>query len=351
MKKTNLLLFLCFLVLATMAQAPKSFKYQAVARHNNGDVIANTIIGLKVEIKIGNINGNIVYSETFSPTSNSSGVFTVNIGEGIPVSGDFMSIDWGHGMFFLAVAMDVSGGSSYIDMGTTQLCSVPYALYTNSIYVNYSNDTLYIGDQYVIISCGNGPPQGTIIDYDGNVYETVVIGTQTWMKENLRSLHYNNGNTIDEVFAYDDNEANVADYGRLYTWDALMGLGDNSSEKSDEICPVGWHIPSSDECEILEDYLGGNMIAGGKMKEMGFLHWLQPNDGATDESGFSARGSGARGSGGNYVNLKEAFFMWTSTENNTTKAVNCSLLYDSDNSAMSQVHPKSIGYSLRCIKN
>ncbi|MDY0104302.1 MAG: FISUMP domain-containing protein [Lentimicrobium sp.] len=351
MRKTNLILLLCLLFGTVMAQAPKSFKYQAVARHNDGTVIANASIGIKIEIKAGGNTGNAVYTETFTALSNGSGVFTVNIGEGNSVSGDFSNINWGEGIYFLAVAMDASGGNSYTPMGATQLCSVPYALYTNSIYVKYSNDTLYIGDQYVVIPGGIGPPTGTVTDFDGNVYETIVIGTQTWMKENLRTLHYNNGDPIDGVYAFDDNEANVAGYGRLYTWNAIMGVSKHSSGVSGDICPAGWHIPSAAECEILEDYLDGNMVAGGKMKETGFIYWLSPNEGATNESGFSARGSGARGTSGNYVNLQEAFFMWTSTENSDTKAVNCALFYDSDNSAMNQVHPKSLGYSVRCLKD
>jgi len=351
MRKTNLLLFLCLLFGTTMAQAPQSFKYQAVAHSNDGTVIANANIGLKFEIKAGSITGNAVYTETSTALSNGNGVFSVNIGEGNPVSGDFSTINWGEGVYFLAIAMDASGGNSYTTMGATQLCSVPYALYTNSIYVNYSNDTLYIGDQYVVIQGGNDPPVGTITDYDGNVYETVVIGTQTWMKENLRTLHYSDGSPIEEVYAFDDNESNVATYGRLYTWNAVMGIAKNGSSKQCSICPDGWHIPDGDESELLEDFLGGNTVAGGKMKETGYAYWISPNEGATNESGFSARGSGSRGALGNYGNYKEAFYIWTSEENNDLKAVNWGLYYNTDNSAVNQVHPKTMGYSVRCLKD
>ena len=255
MKKVLLLLSTIILSGIMIAQAPQSFKYQAIAHNAEGVPIANSTIGLQFSIKAGNANGSTVYSETFTATSNATGVFNVNIGRGTVESGNFPEIDWGSDSYFLKVAMDVNGGSSYVEMGTSQLLSVPYSLYTASIYVHYSNDTLYIGDQYVVISGGGGPPAGTVTDYDGNVYETVVIGTQTWMKENLRSQHYANGSTIDEAYAYDDNESYVGDYGRLYTWNAVMKLSKNPLERAQGVCPDGWHVPSKAEGITLQDFL------------------------------------------------------------------------------------------------
>ncbi len=348
MKKINLMILLLIIIGSVTAQTPQSFKYQAVARNSDGEAIVNTEIGIKISLISDNINGTVVYSETFSPSSNSVGIINVNIGQGNVESGVFSDIDWGTDEYFLKVAMDVSGGSNYIDMGTTQLLSVPYSLYTASIYVHHSNDTLYIGNQYVIIS-GGGPSPGIVTDYDGNVYETVVIGTQTWMKQNLRSLHYADGSTIDGVYAYEDNEANVSDYGRLYTWNAVMKLSKNTSERAQGVCPDSWHVPSKDEAETLEDFLGGHMQAGGKMKETGYTYWEEPNEGATNESGFSARGSGQRGQSGNYISLNRIFHMWLSTEDGD-KAYHMSVLYNSHNSAFAS-HVKTIGWSVRCIKD
>jgi uncharacterized protein (TIGR02145 family) len=282
--------------------------------------------------------------------SNQVGVFNLNIGQGNVQSGNFADIDWGTDKYFLNIAMDISGGTNYVDMGTSQLLSVPYSLHTGSIYVHYSNDTLFIGDKYVIISGGGGTTFGTVEDFDGNVYETVTIGTQTWMKESLRSLHYADGTAIEEAYAFDDNESNATIYGRLYTWHAVMAVG-KSANGTQGICPDGWHVPTQEEVEILEDFLGGNMVAGGKMKETGFTYWLDPNEGATNESGFSARGSGLRGQAGNYDNFKEAFYCWLATEYNDTKAKNAALYNESDNSAVNQTHPKTMGYSVRCIKD
>ncbi len=343
MKNLNLVFLILIIAGSVTAQTPQSFKYQAVARNTEGAAITNTTIGIHISLISDNINGNVVYSETFSAESNSIGIFNVNIGQGNVESGVFSDIDWGASLYFLKVAMDVTGGSNYIEMGTSQLLSVPYSLRTGSIYVYYSNDTLYIGDQYVVLS-GGGTPPGTVTDYDGNVYDIIEIGTQTWLKQDLRSLHYADGSTIEGVYAYEDNESYVADYGRLYTWNAAMGVG-----KAQGVCPDGWHVPSKPEAEILQDFLGGHMVAGGKMKETGFTHWFEPNEGATNESGFSARGAGQRGQSGNYINLMDSYNFWTSTENGD-KAQHMGLLHDSDNSTF-QLHIKTIGWSVRCIKD
>jgi len=348
MKKINLMLLFLIIIGSVIAQAPQSFKYQAVARNADGVAIINTTIGIEISLISNTANGNLVYSETFSVLSNGIGIFNLNIGQGTVVSGIFSDINWGADNYFLKVAMDVSGGSNYVDMGTSQLLSVPYSLYTGSIYVHYSNDTLYIGDTYVVLS-GGGPPPGTVTDYDGNVYETVEIGTQIWIKQNLRSLHYADGSTINEVYAYDNNEANVSDYGRLYTWNAVMKLSKSTTNRAQGICPDGYHVPSEAEGETLETFLGGHMQAGGKMKETGYTYWFEPNQGATNESEFSARGAGQRGQSGNYDNMKEGFYMWTSTES-INNAINLAIYDVSANTAF-QSHPKTMGYSVRCIKD
>jgi hypothetical protein len=143
MKKLNLMLLFLIIIGSVTAQAPQSFKYQAIARNADGAAIVNTTIGIKISLISNNINGNVVYSETFSPLSNGVGIFNLNIGQGSVISGNFSDIDWGADSYFLKAAMDVTGGSNYVDMGTTQLLSVPYSLYTGSIYVHYSNDTKF----------------------------------------------------------------------------------------------------------------------------------------------------------------------------------------------------------------
>ena len=130
MKKNTLFFSICLLLSLTLkAQAPQGFNYQAVARNNSGVAIANQSIGLKIDILQGTSTGTIVYSETHSATSNSLGLINLIVGGGTIVSGTFNSIDWSAGPYFVEISMDVTGGTTYVLMGTQQLMSVPYALY------------------------------------------------------------------------------------------------------------------------------------------------------------------------------------------------------------------------------
>lgn len=361
MKKISLLLLTCFLFGTIFAQAPQSFKYQGVARNNDGNAITNSPIGLKLTILSGDANGTAVYSETFTPVSNAIGVFTVNIGEGNPLSGSFSGIDWGSDHYFLNVAVDPNGGSNYTDMGTTQFMSVPYALYAASIYVKYSNDTLYIGDQYVIISGGGGGGGGnTVTDYDGNTYETVTIGNQTWLKQNLRSLHYADGTPIDSVWVYDDNESNAEVYGRLYSWNAAMNGASSTNGNPSGVqgaCPNGWHMPSQAEFEELIDFVGGVFHGGCALKSANSAYWETSNNPGTNSSGFSARGSGStsRIGSGSYNHLKENAAYWTTTEgeNHPSLANHMNLKYNSCTAQINYVigDKDGNGYSVRCVKD
>jgi hypothetical protein len=115
-----------------VAQAPQSFKYQAIVRDGSGEIIADQPVGLQVSILQGSITGTDVYVETHAPTTNGFGLINLEIGRGTIVSGDFLSIDWGSDSYFIKIEIDVSGGTSYTEMGTTQLLSVPYALHAKT---------------------------------------------------------------------------------------------------------------------------------------------------------------------------------------------------------------------------
>jgi uncharacterized protein (TIGR02145 family) len=137
-------------------------------------------------------------------------------------------------------------------------------------------------------------PAGILTDVDGNVYNTVKIGTQIWMAENLKTTKYSDGTTIPIVTAntlwsslstpyycwYGLNEASYkASYGALYNWYTV---------NKGNLCPTGWHVPSDTEWTTLITYLGGPSVAGGKLKETETNHWQSPNAEATNKSGFSA---------------------------------------------------------------
>lgn len=380
MKKNKNKLMACLLflsmALAGFSQAPQAIKYQAVARNSQGDVIANALIGVKISLRQESATGTIVYEETHSTLSNSMGVISFPIGSGVVLVGNFGEIEWGAAHYFVEVAVDTDGGTNYLSVGTSQLLSVPYALYAASagnvndldpdpenelqcFSVSETGDTLYIsGCNYVIvpgISAANagGGPGNQVADFDGNLYDIIEIGNQSWIKQSLRSEHDANGNSIDGRYTYNDDPANAATWGCLYTWEAVMN-GSTSSNSSPSgvqgICPEDWHLPSKAEYEELINFLGGVIGTGGKLKETGTTYWDEPNSGATNETLFSARGAGRRGIGGDYLYLKQQNLLWMTTENNSTSAYNLTL-YSNQAGAMTHTNNKEMAFSVRCIKD
>jgi uncharacterized protein (TIGR02145 family) len=221
--------------------------------------------------------------------------------------------------------------------------------------------TVDIGDLFAVIDYLNltAPLQscpGTVRDVDGNIYLTVTIGAQVWMAENLKVTHYRNGDAVPNVTMagtwsglttgafcdYDNDASNVANYGRLYNWYAATD--------SRKIAPYGWHVPTDAEMQTLVDYLGGNEVAGGKMKAAGATHWMSPNTGATNESGFSGLPGGARVNGGVYFNMGTGALFWSSKEVITEGGSFSYMLYNSPATYPSVVS-KSYGYSIRCVKD
>jgi len=128
---TRILSSLFFLMIMgySFAQSPDAFNYQAVARDVSGNVIATQAVGIRISLHMTSATGPVVYSETHSPTTNQFGLFTLAIGTGTVVDGQFDTIAWGKNQYWLQVEMDPAGGVTYTDMGTTQLLSVPYAMY------------------------------------------------------------------------------------------------------------------------------------------------------------------------------------------------------------------------------
>ncbi len=194
-------------------------------------------------------------------------------------------------------------------------------------------------------------PDSTVTDYDGNVYQTVKIGNQIWMAENLRSVHYADGTIIPDVVSYNNNDSLGAIYGKLYTWNAAMK--NSTAQKTQGVSPIGWHIPSDTEWKELENFLGGAAIAGGKMKATGTQYWKTPNTGATNSSGLSIL------PGGEYDGyysphvfriINEYAVFWTSTQVGNLKARERYLTY---NSEASEIYDwfKVMKYSIRCVKD
>lgn len=199
-----------------------------------------------------------------------------------------------------------------------------------------------------------------VTDIDGNQYHVVTIGTQDWLVENLKVTHYRNGDAIDLVTqatewevltaelakgAYcnyaNDPSSNTA-YGRLYNFHAVADARD--------IAPTGWHVATQSEWTTLVTFLGGELEAGGKMKETGTSHWLTPNTDATNSSGFTGLPGGFRNWAGGYEDVTVHGGWWTSTAGNIEDAWTFYLNFQTAD-VYSYLDPKRTGRSVRCVRD
>ena len=353
-----------FLPQQAEAQSPEKMNYQAVIRNSNQSLATNAIIGMKISILKGSANGTAVYVETQTPLSNANGLVTIEIGTG-STTGNFSDINWENGPFYIKTETDPNGGTAYNITGVSQLLSVPFALHSKTadqvaVSVSATGDTLYIGaEQWVIvpgISEENSQSGTTVTDADGNIYQTVTIGTQEWLAENLKTTKYNNGTSIPLKTTnaewsnlstpaycwYNNDQATFGNtYGALYNWYTV---------KTGNLCPTGWHVPSDAEWTTLTDYLGGLNVAGGKLKETGTTHWHEPNHGATNESGFTALPGGLRYDDGTFFSIEYGGNWWSSTEYSSTNAWDRSV--DFSVPAVGRFDDdKKWGLSIRCLKD
>ena len=153
MKNFLTLILIHCITFIVFAQSPQKFSYQSVIRNAGNQLVANQSVGIKISILQGSATGSAVYAETHNPLTNSNGLATLEIGGGTVLTGNFANINWANGPFFVKTETDVNGASNYTITNTTQLLSVPYALYANNTRssVSASGDTLFIGNQSYII--------------------------------------------------------------------------------------------------------------------------------------------------------------------------------------------------------
>lgn len=197
---------------------------------------------------------------------------------------------------------------------------------------------------------------GTVTDQEGNIYKTIKIGTQTWMAENLRTTKYRNGDLIATTtpstkdisqenqpkyqwtFDFNVGENNVFTYGCMYTYWVLTD--------SRSIAPSGWHVSTGEDWATLKSFLGDDNLLGLKLKEVGTLHWLTPNLGATNESGFTALPGGIRKANGKFLEPGEYSKWWISEDGAYSRVLS------SDNYVfIGVVGDKSEGCYVRCVKD
>lgn len=194
----------------------------------------------------------------------------------------------------------------------------------------------------------------TLTDIDGNVYKTVKIGNQVWMMENLRTTRYRDGTIIQNVTGssnwgtqpngaycnYNNNPELGKTYGFLYNWYAV-----NSAR---QLAPQGWHIPTSAEWTILYNYIGGDRYSGGKIQESGNSHWIN-DTGASNITQFTGLPAGSRNADGTYESITYQGNWWTATANPTGTASYYNLYVKGYIELAESL--KSLGYSVRCIKD
>ena len=197
---------------------------------------------------------------------------------------------------------------------------------------------------------------GNVTDTDGNIYHTVAIGSQVWMVENLKVTKYRNGNPIPNVIdssswinrstgAYCDYNHNVGYsliYGKLYNWYTISDPR--------KLCPTGWKVPNNADWTTLIINLGGEFIAGGKLKEAGTKHWSSPNTGATNESGFNALPGGFRDTYNEFKYLTYYNYMWSSTQFDPKNSYYMRMRSDSSSVFNFYVN-NNFGFSVRCVRD
>ena len=238
----------------------------------------------------------------------------------------------------------VNSGITYSDNGLDLNNNVYYY----RVYTYYNQYKSLKSENSISIKCGYPFTDSR----DGHEYETVQIGNQCWMKENLAYLPNVSPSSSGSqtsiyyyVYGYQGTNAseakataNYQTYGVLFNWPASLTA-----------CPDGWDLPSDDEWIILTDYLGGESIAGGKMKMAGTAHWNSPNTGASNSSGFSALPGGVRYTNGTFSDLSGNGSWWSSTEVSSTNAWRRLLNYNYE-AVYCIYYNKQYGFSVRCVR-
>ena len=364
-----LLVFLCFNV---YAQAPQGFNYQATVRNSTGDLVVNTNVYFKFNVIQGSQTSLPVFTEIHYVPTDDLGQVNLVIGEGTANTGIFSELDWSLGSYYLGIELNT--GSGYVAMGTTQLLSVPYALYAE----NSGNSTPTTPNLQSVLAENNSannqqiknlqdPTEAqdaatkayidalitslqsqidalqptSVTDQDGNTYDYLTYGDQVWTVENAEMVTYRDGTPIPQVtdntqwgnlttgaWSYLDNDPTK---GKLYNWYAVMGIHDTDpNTPNKEFAPEGWHVPTDAEWTTLENYLiangynydgttTGNKIAKAMASTTGWNSSTEPGAPGNDQSlnnssGFNAFPEGDRYVDGsfNYEGFNAIF--WSSTE-------------------------------------
>jgi len=330
------------------------------------------LFSCKKDTTNSNTNSNEV---TVSSINCTSATIVGEIIKGLPLSDVTVTITYkgGNGKTYVTKShtyIGVRGLSATLLAGTLangegtlvySISGTPTSSGTASFPIDFGGK--YCSISVNVANVSQNPTSGygsNITDVDGNSYKTVYIGTQQWMAENLKTSKYSDGTTIPNItedtqwennttgaWAYYNNDAaNNAKYGKLYNWYAVS----KTTNGNKNICPTGWHVPTDAEWTVLTDYLGGANVAGGKMKEVGTINWVNPNTDATNTSLFTGLPGGYRYSYGDYNAIGNHGYWWSSSEKNTYDAW-YRYLGTNYGDANRFYSVKRDGFSVRCLRD
>ena len=295
---------------------------------------------------INNPNGITTNAITnFTGTSATCGGY-VSFSSGSPINGRGVCWSTSHyPTISNSHTIDSTGVGSFISTLTGLIPGITYyvrAYASNNIGTSYGNEVNYTSKP--------------IIDIDGNGYDIVCIGTQTWFKQNLKVTHYRNGDAIPVIinsniwqqlttgaYCNYNNDSNFAiTYGRLYNFYTVAD--------SRNLCPIGWHVSTFPEWITLIYYLGGEEMAGDKLKEIGTTHWYYTSTSVSNESGFTALPGGSRSTYGSFYYFGFEGDWWSTPGYNNSDAdyyyMGCT-----DSGVYSYIINKTVGASVRCVKD
>lgn len=297
---------------------------------------------------------------------------TLNVTANVP-GGYYISTDLVDGFSFSGSGTFTTTGPQTITL-TGSGTPVAPGTYTFTVYYGNSSTTYTI----TVLASMNIPCPGlATVTYAGKTYNTLQIGAQCWLKENLNvgtrisvSQDQTN-NSVIEKYCYNDVESNCDIYGGLYQWAEMVQYLNGASNTASwsptpsgnvtGICPPGWHVPTDAEYCTMTQLLDAGVnctsngasgtTAGGKMKETGTTHWTTPNTGATNESGFTGLPAGYRTTAKcNFTGLGLEAYLWSATEHSSTTGYERELT--SSSAAVYRGYPTKVsGFSVRCVKD
>jgi uncharacterized protein (TIGR02145 family) len=316
-----------------------------------GNSVASTASSAVIQVSVPTVTTTAISSITVTGAS-SGGNITNDGGASVSVRGVVWGTLGGPTVALSTKTSDGTGVGSFTSTLASLTGSTTYyvrAYATNSVGTAYGNEVSFITS--APFSCGTS----SVSDIDGNTYTTVSIGTQCWMGVNLKTSRYRNGGSIPNVtdnttwinlgtgaWSYMWNSTTYAHYGKLYNWYTIEG---------DTLCPLGWGIPTDAEWTILTTYLGGETVAGGKMKSRGTTYWYQESIGTDNSSGFSALPGGYRSWNGEFQVVNYQAFFWSATANGDFYAWYRHLVWYNDTAGRFNDRAKTQGHSVRCLKD